>query len=143
MKRATKIAFLILLFSMILFTSRLFAQVVTSDPQFPVDSDTVTVYFHAKEGTGGLAGYTGDVYAHTGVITNLSTSSSDWRYVKTQWGDNTPATKMTRISTDEYKITIKNIRKYYGVPSSEKILKMAFVFRSGVQVNGNYLQGKD
>ncbi|HKI47282.1 MAG TPA: alpha-amylase family glycosyl hydrolase [Balneolales bacterium] len=124
-------------------TGQVLAQVVTWSPQFPIDSDTVTVYFHAKEGTGGLAGYTGDVYAHTGVITDQSTSSGDWKYVKTDWGGNTPDTKMTRLATDEYKITINNVRNYYGVPSGEKILKMAFVFRSAVQVNGVYLEGKD
>ncbi len=143
MARYSTLKWLFLFWLTLLLAGHSYAQVVTNQPLFPTDTDTVTIFFHAKQGTGGLAGYTGDIYAHTGVITNLSTSSSDWRYVKTNWGVNTPETKMTRISTDEYKITINNIRNYYGVPAGEKILKMAFVFRSGVQVNGNYLQGKD
>lgn len=143
MKRFSKAYWLFPFFLIFISAGPIFAQVVTWQPQFPVDTDTVTVYFHAKQGSGGLAGYTGDVYAHTGVITSLSTAPNDWRYVKTNWGVNSPDTKMTRIATDEYKITIKNIRDYYGVPAGEKILKMAFVFRSGSQVNGNYLQGKD
>ncbi len=141
MKRLYKLVPLCLL--TLFLTGQALAQVVTWSPQFPIDSDTVTVYFHAKEGTGGLAGYTGDVYAHTGVITDQSTASNDWRYVKTNWGVNTPDTKMTRIAVDEYKITIYNIRKYYGVPAGEKILKMAFVFRSVQQPDKSYLQGKD
>ncbi len=143
MSRFSKLSWVVLFLFMVVFTGQSMAQVVTWDPQFPIDSDTVTVYFHAKEGTGGLAGYTGDVYAHTGVITDQSTTSSDWKYVKTSWGVNTADTKMTRVATNEYKITINNIRKYYGVPAGEKILKMAFVFRSGAQVNSSYLEGKD
>lgn len=115
------------------------AQVVTWDPSFPVADGSITVYFHATEGNGGLAGYTGDVYAHTGVITDASTSSSDWKYVKTDWGVNTPETKLTRIDTDLYKLDIANIRNYYGVPATEKILKLAFVFRS----SDSSLEGKD
>ncbi len=118
------------------------AQVVTHDPAFPTEAQPVTIYFHAKEGTGGLAGYTGDVYAHTGVLTNLSTSLGDWRYVKTNWGQNTPATKLERLAPDEYKLTIADVRAYYGVPASETIQKLAFVFRSGVQVGGAYKEGK-
>jgi hypothetical protein len=86
----------------------------------------------------------GDVYAHTGVITQNSTSGSDWKYVKTNWGQNTPATRLVRISTNLYKLTISpNIRAYYGVPANEKILQMAFVFRSDLPVNnGGYFEGK-
>ncbi|MCX6247842.1 MAG: alpha-amylase family glycosyl hydrolase [Bacteroidetes bacterium] len=119
------------------------AQVVISDPAFPLETDSVTLIFDAKQGSGGLAGYTGDVYAHTGVITNNSISPSDWKYVKTVWGVNTPDTKLTRIGTDLYSLKIKSsVRTYYGVVAPDTVLKMAFVFRSDVAVNGNYLQGK-
>lgn len=105
--------------------------VVYTDPAFPQENLPVIIYFNAELGNGGLFNYTGDVYAHTGVITNLSTQPSDWRYVKTEWGQNTPATKMTRISDNLYSLQINDIRAYYGVPPSESILKMAFVFRGG------------
>lgn len=119
------------------------AQLVTTDPPIPVVSQPVTVIFDAAQGSGGLAGYTGDVYAHTGVITQYSTSGSDWKYVKTNWGQNTPETKLTKIGQDLYCLTITpSIRAYYGVPAAEQILKMAFVFRSDVQVGGSYLEGK-
>ncbi|MBT5508056.1 MAG: hypothetical protein HOK17_13140 [Flammeovirgaceae bacterium] len=64
-------------------------QVVTSAPLFPSDLSSVTITFDATKGTGGLAGFSGEIYAHTGVITNQSTSSTDWKYVKTNWGENT------------------------------------------------------
>ena len=115
----------------IFLTIQLYAQVVTSDPNFPLDTDQVTITFDASKGTAGLSGFTGDIYAHTGVITENSGSSSDWKYVKTNWGQNTPETKLTRVSGDIYTLTISpSIRQYYNVPDGEQILKMAFVFRS-------------
>jgi 1,4-alpha-glucan branching enzyme len=120
-----------------------FTQVVTTDPIVPVVNMPVTVTFDATQGSAGLAGYTGDVYAHTGVITEYSTHSSDWKYVKTGWGENTPETKMTRIADDLYTLEIlPTIRDYYGVPTNENILQMAFVFRSESEVGGNWLTGK-
>ncbi|MBN3034330.1 MAG: Por secretion system protein [Bacteroidales bacterium] len=119
------------------------AQIVTTEPPFPVTSMPVTLTFDATQGSGGLAGYTGDVYAHTGVITEFSTTPSDWKYVKTQWGQNTPDTKLNRIGTDLYELEIgPSIIDYYGVPAGEDILQMAFVFRSSEQVNGQWLEGK-
>lgn len=119
------------------------AQLIVTNPAFPAESGSVEITFNAALGNGGLAGYTGDVYAHTGVITNLSTGPSDWKYVKTNWGQNTPATKLERVGADLYKLTITpDVRQYYAVPAAEQILKMAFVFRSGVQVNGSWLEGK-
>ena len=118
--------------------------VAYTDPAFPQEGLPVVVYFNAELGNGGLFNYTGDVYAHTGVITNLSTQPSDWRYVKTQWGQNTPETKMTRISDNLYSLQINDIRAYYGVPASESILKMAFVFRGGEPATwGGYPEHKN
>ena len=130
---------------LVVFLSGIFvnAQLVTTEPPLPVVSGPVTVTFNASLGSGGLAGYTGDVYAHTGVITQYSSGGSDWKYVKTGWGENTPETKLTRIGQDLYSLAITpNIREYYGVPADEQILQMAFVFRSGEQVEGAYLEGK-
>ena len=51
------------------------AQIISTDPAIPLAGEAVTIYFDATEGTGGLAGDTGDVYAHTGVLTDQSTGS--------------------------------------------------------------------
>ena len=104
--------------------------VVEWTPAFPTIDQSITITFYADRGTAGLKGYTGDVYAHTGVITDQSIQPSDWKYVKTNWGQNTSTTKLTRVGTDRYELKIDDIRAYYGVPDSEKILKLAFVFRS-------------
>lgn len=111
--------------------NQLQAQVITSNPAFPTAGDAVTITFNAALGDAGLKGFTGDVYAHTGVITDKSSSSSDWKYVKADWTRNIPACKMTRTGTDLYTLTIvPSIQSYYGVPSGEEIKKLAFVFRS-------------
>lgn len=117
---------------------------IGSEPAFPVENTPVTIYFNAAFGNGGLFDYTGDVYAHTGVITNLSVNSTDWKYVKTEWGENTPETKLTRIDENTYSLTINNIRTFFGVPTAEQIKKMAFVFRSATeQTGGFYLEHKN
>lgn len=121
------------------YVSVSFAQ-ITWEPLFPTETDSIVVYFNAAQGSKGLAGYTGDVYAHTGVITNLSTSATDWKYVKTNWGVNTPETKLQKVGTDIYKYVIKpSAKAFYAVPSSEKIQQVAFVFRSA---SSPYKEGK-
>ena len=57
------------------------AQIVTSVPAVPTDSQSITITYDATLGTAGLKDYTGDVYAHIGVITDKSSSSTDWKYV--------------------------------------------------------------
>ncbi len=124
-------------FLLILLTSVGMAQLITVNPAFPTQNDQVTITFNASLGNAGLSGYTGDMYAHTGVITSNSTSGSDWKYVKAGWTENIPECKLTMLGNDMWELTIgPSIREYYGVPSGEAILKLAFVFRSddGTQV---------
>lgn len=117
---------------------------VTTEPALPIVNQPVKIIFNAAQGSAGLKDYTGDVYAHTGVITDKSTSGSDWKYAPT-WGDNSAKYKLSRISANIYELQISpDIASYYGVPSGEKILKMAFVFRSGDFRPGTnqYFEGK-
>ncbi|RXQ96273.1 T9SS type A sorting domain-containing protein [Ancylomarina salipaludis] len=126
-----------LLFLLISFISQ--AQIITTSPTFPTESNEVTITYDATLGTGGLKDYTGDVYAHTGVITDKSTSDTDWKYAPT-WGDNSAKYKLTSLGNNKWQLTITpSVREYYGVAEGEKILKMAFVFRSA----DNSLEGKD
>ena len=125
---------LLLIFSAIAFSC---AQVVTTEPVFVTEDKPVTITFDATKGTAGLKDNTEDWYAHIGVLTNKSTSGSDWKYVKTPWPNgsnsaqaNTPANKLTKIGNDKATLTIDNIRSYFGVPYGEKILKICLVFRN-------------
>ncbi|MBN2761778.1 MAG: T9SS type A sorting domain-containing protein [Bacteroidales bacterium] len=107
------------------------SQIITTNPAFPIDIQAVTIIYDATQGDKGLMGYTGDVYAHMGVLTDSSTGPANWRYVKAEWDQNIPECKFTRIAADQYELTISpSIRDFFGVPSTEKILNMAFVFRS-------------
>ena len=126
----------------VMFTAK--AQVVTTDPAFPTDGAAVTIVFDATQGTAGLKGFTGDVYAHTGVITDQSKDGSDWRYAS-DWNVNLAKYKMTSLGNDKWELKMTpDIRNYYGVPAGEKILKMAFVFRSSDgKKEGKDTGGKD
>lgn len=117
-------------------------QPVSWHPFFATDTDSITVYYDASKGNAALTGIT-PIYAHTGVITNLSTSLTDWRYVKTNWGVNTPATTLTPLGNNLFKITF-HVRNYYAVPASETILKVAYVFRNSTgSIVGRNANGSD
>lgn len=119
------------------------AQLIESVPYFSGVDEPVVVYFRADEGSRGLQDFQGDVYAHTGVITENSTNPSDWKYVKTNWGQNTPETKLEKLEENLYAFTIPtSVRQFYNVPQGESILQVAFVFRSASPVGGSYLEGK-
>lgn len=108
-------------------------QIVTADPAFPSAGDEVTIFFDATQGTGGLANCNCDVYIHTGVITSESSSSSDWKYVSTEWGQVNADWRLDPVDgqANLYQFTIgPSIRAYYGVPQGEEIQQMAFVFRN-------------
>lgn len=107
------------------------AQVINTEPEFPTAGEPVTITFNATEGTGELEGHTGDVYAHTGVITDESADNSDWQYVIAEWDENIEKAKLERVGDNLYELEISpTIREFYGVPDGETIEQMAFVFRN-------------
>ena len=110
-------------------TIEVLGQVLSTDPAFPQENDNLTITYDASLGNAALKGFTGTVYAHTGVITDKSTSGTDWKYVKGTWGT-ANAPKCTSLGSDKYSININTVRSFYNVPSNEKILKIAILFRS-------------
>jgi len=91
---------------------------------------------NANYGNQALVGYTGGVYVHMGAITTKSASASDWRYVKTVWGDTTSSTalKAPTAGTNKWAVTQvgSTLRTYFGITdTSEHILKIAILFRNG------------
>lgn len=104
------------------------AQVVSLNPAFATQTDQVTVIFDASKGNKALLGQS-VVYAHTGVITNLSPTPTSWKYVQGTWGTDDAKVKMTNLGGNLFSITYK-INTFYGVPVGENILKLAFVFRN-------------
>ncbi len=96
----------LLLISLLLFISHYNrAQVVTTNPAFVTESSgVIEVIFDATQGTGGLKGYTGDVYAHAGLITTSSVNDSDWKYVMSEWGENLDKCKLTPLGGDKWNL---------------------------------------
>jgi 1,4-alpha-glucan branching enzyme len=112
-----------------LLSTQAFAQMAL-DPVFASQNDSVTIIYDATKGNGALKDLgPPDVYIHTGVITNLSTGNSDWRYVKGVWGTDDLPRKMTYAGNNIYKIKIY-IPTFYGVSGGETIKKIAAVFRN-------------
>lgn len=103
------------------------AQVVTLQPTFVTQDDTVTVIFDASLGNGELAGVA-QVYAHTGVITNASSTNTDWRHVQGNWGTADNKVKMTALGNDRHMIQY-HIKSFYNIPAAETAYRLAFVFR--------------
>ncbi len=109
------------------------AQLLTWTPDFAKDNDNIVITMDATKGNQGLNNYTptSDVYVHVGVITNLSSSPSDWKYVKFTWATTPPAAQATFMGSNKWQYTITNIRAFFVVPAGETILRIAILFRNG------------
>lgn len=125
-----------------------FAQIITTTPSIVTNDFTgeIEIIYDAALGTAGLKDYTGTdgVYAHTGVITNLSTSDADWKHAPA-WGDNAAKYKLTSLGNNKWKLLITpSMAGYYGLTTGEIVKKMAFVFRNGLKTKeGKDTGGKD
>ena len=106
-----------------------FGQILSIDPPFPTQNDTVSIIYDASQGNGALVGVS-PIYAHAGLITTTSTSQTNWQYVQGQWGQPTPSVIMTDLGNDLHKIEYY-IPSFYGFPvASTTVLELAFVFRN-------------
>jgi glycosidase len=104
------------------------AQILSVTPAFPSQNDTVTIIYDATEGNGALTGVV-PVYAHAGLITNQSTSPTDWRHVQGNWGTADASVLMTNLGNNLHKIEY-HMPSFYGFGSSVVVQQMAFVFRN-------------
>ena len=128
---------LLLFLGIFLYGIQAQGQLLSGSVVFPTDTDNLSITLDASKGNGGLNNYgsLNDVYVHTGVITNLSTSGSDWKYVKlgsqSPWGKTFPELQAISLGNNRWRYDIANIRAFYGVPAGETILKIAILFRNG------------
>ncbi len=104
------------------------AQVLSVTPAFPSQNDTVTIIYDATQGNAALTGVI-PVYAHAGLITNQSTSATDWRHVQGNWGTADVSVLMTPLGNNLHKISY-HMPTFYGFGSGVAVQKMAFVFRN-------------
>jgi hypothetical protein len=126
----------------VFFTLVCNAQLLSWSPNFISEtSSSVEISMNATYGNKALKDYTNttDVYVHIGAITNLSSSSSDWKYVKFTWGTTASAAQCSFVGSNVWKYSIStDLRTFFGITnSSEKILKIAILFRNG---SGNLVQ---
>ena len=106
------------------------AQVVyTEPPMIQRSTKNFTIYYDATKGTAGLKDYTGDVYAHIGLITDKSATATDWKYAP-DWATDDAKYKMTKVSANLYSLKINSIDEFFGVPAAEVAKQIAMVFRS-------------
>jgi 1,4-alpha-glucan branching enzyme len=100
---------------------------ITTEPEYPVATQPVTVIFDSSKESR-LGYFTGDLYAHTGVIIQGNT---DWQHVIGDWGDNAGQPQLTYLGNGIYELEITpHINSFYSVSETEKVIQMAFVFRS-------------
>ncbi|MCF8363994.1 MAG: alpha-amylase, partial [Prolixibacteraceae bacterium] len=114
------------LFVMVIMAMVVNAQITTS-PELPVTDQPVTITLNSAE-SDRLGYFTGDLYAHTGVIIDGKT---DWQHVIGKWGQNNIQPKLTHLGNGIYELEITpDINSFYSITESEVVKKMAFVFRS-------------
>ncbi len=114
----------IILMMLLLIGQISFAQ-ITSEPEFPTETEPITIFLDAT-GTG-LEGYSGDVYAHTGVTIN----DNKWQHTIGDWGNNTNQPKLTRLSDDYYSLEVSpSVRDFYQLNANEIATEICVVFRS-------------
>ncbi len=126
----------LLLFLVVLTAVGMRGQIITSNPPLLSQSSkgiVLTYHADAAESNKALVGLPAStaVYAHIGLITDKSTSNSDWKYAPT-WGDNADKYKLTYVSPSTYTLTIGDFRSYFpDLGANEKIKRIALVFRTG------------
>lgn len=145
--RNMKKLYLLTMLICVLCSLGLHAQVTTDPTPLQEDSQNIVIYFHADQGNKGLMGLTANtkIFAHTGVITNKSTSNSDWKYTIADWNKDTEKAQLTYEGPNLWKLYIGDIRTYYGITDmSETVKQLAFVFRtSGGTKEGKTASGGD
>ena len=114
--------FLIIFFAIIFLSAK---SQITTNPEFPVAENSVTITFDATGSD--FEAYTGDLYAHTGVIIE---GNDNWQHVIGDWGQ-TNQPKLGNIGNNKWVLNISpSINDFYSVGGIEVVTKMAFVFRN-------------
>ena len=93
-------------------------------PEEPDADQELTIYFKAAASSA-LKGYTGEVYIHTGVV-----SEGTWLYVPAEWDENLDKCRMERIEDNTWSIKLQpSVRQWFG-SGETPVQKMGVVIRS-------------
>lgn len=105
------------------------AQMITTDPAFPNVEAPLTITFDASDTA--LEGVSGNLYAHTGLITSEDDMNSGaWQHVIGNWGQNDVQPQFQSLGDDKWELEIPDIREFYGVPANEDVFQIAMVIRN-------------
>lgn len=97
---------------------------INTDLESPDADKTLTITYKAPA-TSPLYGYAGEVYAHTGIITE-----DTWQYAPADWNQNTDKCKMKKVEENIWSITLSpSVRQWYS-SGETSVTKLGFVFRS-------------
>ena len=104
---------------------------ISTNPAFFSDTSEANIVIRVNTTGTDWENHEGDMYAHAGVVTDKS--DGGWVYVQSDWGENKPELQLHRYEETQiwYMIITGGPRAFYEVPDDEKILKLAFVFRTG------------
>lgn len=113
------------LFLSVFLVTQLLGQIVSIDPPFATQTETITVTYNAALGNAGLMGVQ-PVYAHTGVILE---GESGWQNVQGNWGTADPNVIMTPLGNNLHQMSF-NITDFYNLQAGDVVEQLAFVFRN-------------
>ena len=127
---------------LLLFPYFSYAQIIESDPVYSAKTDSADITFHVNRCNCDMEGYTGDIYAHTGLITDESIDSNDWKYVIADWNVNLEKAHLEKLDDTTYSLHITpSIADYYEITPETDVERLAFVFRNAdgsLQTRPNY-----
>ncbi len=108
-----------------------YSQIIVSNPVYPTVADEVDITFHVNRCNCDLEGYTGDIYAHTGLITSESADLNDWKYVIADWNVNLEKARLEKLDDTTYVLHITpTVTDYYEITPEVEVEFLAFVFRN-------------
>ncbi|MFP5042559.1 alpha-amylase family glycosyl hydrolase [Parasediminibacterium sp. JCM 36343] len=124
------------LLAMALLATSIRAQELSTSPAFVTEASTpITITLDATKGNAGLLNYanTSDIYVHMGVITNKSTSSSDWKHAPFTWATTPTTAHATYLGSNKWSFTITGgLRSFFSMTdATETVQKIAILFRNG------------
>src|SRR5680860_971045 len=106
-----------LLFISLLVINFLGSAQINTEPALPSASQSVIVTFDSSKESR-LGYFTGDLYAHTGVIIE---GKDSWQHVIESWGNNTTQPKLTNKGNGIYELEISpDIKSFYSVLQGEE-----------------------
>lgn len=95
----------------------------TFPENFDASSEAEIVFKAAQSSP--LHGYTGDVYAHIGVV-----EGNSWLFAPA-WDENLAKFKMTKVEENVWSLTLSpDIRTWFGAPDGVSVHQIGIVFRS-------------